>query len=97
MVSTARRTVLLLAWVAAAAVAAMAMAAVASADPPPQANASSNASCFGKSESVEKEAPGPGTEISKVATSTARTGTTPVAAKLVPPLQDSTHTACQEL
>ena len=82
MVSTARRTVLLLAWVAAAAVAAMAMAAVASADPPPQADAS----CFGKSESADQGAPGPGTEISGVAKSTARTGTTPVAAKLVPPL-----------
>ncbi len=93
MVSTARRTVLLLAWVAAAAVAAMAMAAVASADPPPQANSS----CFGQSESFDQGAPGPGTGISGLATSTAHTGTTPVAAKLVPLLQDSTHTACQEL
>jgi hypothetical protein len=88
-VSTARRTVLLLAWVAAAAVAAMAMAAVASADPPPQASSS----CFGQSESLDQG--GPGTGISGLATSTAHTGTTPVAAKLVPLLQDSTHKACQ--
>ena len=92
MVSTARRTVLLLAWVAAAAVAAMAMAAVASADPPSQANSS----CFGQSESFYQGTPGPGMGISEVATSTARTGTTPVAAKLVPFLQEATHTACQE-
>ncbi len=92
MVSTARRTVLLLAWVAAGAVAAMAMAAVASADPPPQANSS----CFGQSESSDKGASGPGTGISGVAKSTALTGTTPVAAKLVPFLQEATHTACQE-
>ncbi len=93
MVSTARRTVLLLAWVAAAAVAAMAMAAVASADPPPQANAS----CFGQSESSDSSDKGaPGTGISGVAKSTALTGTTPVAAKLVPFLQEATHTACQE-
>ena len=91
MASTARRAVLLLAWVAAAAVAAMAMAAVASADPPPQANAS----CFGKSESADQGAPGPGKGISGVATSTAHTGTTPVAAELVPALQESTHAACQ--
>ena len=92
MVSTARRTVLLLAWVAAAAVAAMAMAAVASADPPPQANAS----CFGQSESADPGKPGPGTGISKVATSLAHTGTTQVGAQLVPLLQEATHTACQK-
>ncbi len=87
--STARRAVLVLALVGAMAMATMVLSGVASAEPP------DHASCFGKSESVDKEAPGPGTEISLVAKSTARTGTTPVAAKLVPPLQESTHTACQ--
>jgi hypothetical protein len=91
-VSTARRAVLVLALVGAMAMAMMVLSGVASAEPPDHANAS----CFGKSESVDKEAPGPGTEISLVAKSTARTGTTPVAAKLVPPLQESTHTACQD-
>jgi hypothetical protein len=91
VVSTARRTVLLLAWVAAAAVAAMAMAAVASADPPPQANAS----CFGQSESADQRATGPGEEISGVATTLADARATPVAAQLVPFLQEATHAACQ--
>jgi len=86
-VNTARRAVLVLALIAAMVVA---LSGMASAEPP------DHASCFGKSESVDKEAPGPGTEISLVAKSTARTGTTPVAAKLVPPLQESTHTACQD-
>jgi hypothetical protein len=95
VVTAARRTVLLLAWVAAAAVAAMAMAAVASADPPPQANASSNASCFGKSESADQGEPGPGTGISREATTLAHSGTTSVGAHLVPFLQEATHTACQ--
>ena len=74
-------------------VAAMAVsqASVAFAEPPDHARAS----CFGDSESLDKGAPGPGREISAVATTTARTGTTPVAAKLVPPLQESTHTLCQ--
>ena len=92
LVSTARRAFLVLALVGAMALATMVLSGVASAKPPSQANAS----CFGKSESADPQgAPGPGTEISVVAKSTARTGTTPVAAKLVPPLQESTHTACQ--
>ena len=89
--STARRAVLLLALVGAMAVATMVLSGVASADPPPQANAS----CFGKSESADQEAPGPGEGISDLATTLAHTRTTPVAAQLVPFLQESTHTACQ--
>ena len=91
MVSTARRqtrrAVLVLALGASMTVA---LAGMASAQPPEHANAS----CFGKSES-SGEPGGPGGAISSVATITARTGTTPVAAKLVPPLQESTHAACQ--
>jgi hypothetical protein len=88
-VSTARRAVLVLALIAAMVVA---LSGMASAEPPDHANAS----CFGKSESVDKEAPGPGEGISDIATSAAHTRTTPVAAQLVPFLQESTHTLCQQ-
>ena len=81
MVSTARRAVVVLVLVVAMVVA---LSGMASAEPP------DHASCFGKSESAVKGKPGPGTEISEVAQS----GVTPVAAELVPPLQESTHAAC---
>ncbi len=83
--STARRAVLVLALIAAMVVA---LSGMASAEPP------DHASCFGKSESVDKEGPGEG--ISDIATSAAHTRTTPVAAQLVPFLQESTHTLCQQ-
>ncbi len=86
MVSTARRAVLVLALGASMTVA---LAGVASAAPP------EHAGCFGQSESADQGKPGPGEGISGVATTTADTGTTPVAAELVPALQESTHTACQ--
>jgi hypothetical protein len=87
--STARRAVLVLALVAAMSVV---LAGVASADPPPQANPS----CFGTSESADQGRGGPGEGISATATALAHSGTTPVAAQLVPALQEATHTACQE-
>jgi len=68
------------------------MAGAAFADPPPQ----SNASCFGQSESADQGRPGPGEGISEVATTLAHTHTTPVAAQLVPALQEAAHTVCQD-
>ncbi len=90
IMNIARRAAMVFALVAAM-VTMTVTAGAAFADPPSQANAS----CFGKSESASQGAPGPGEEISLIATGLARTHTTPVAAKLVPFLQEATHTACQ--
>ena len=90
IMSIARRAAMVLALVAAMATMTV-MAGAAFADPPPQANAS----CFGKSESADQGRPGPGEEVSSIATTLARSHTTPVAAQLVPALQEATHTVCQ--
>ena len=71
----------------------MALAGVASADP---TNPKAHPRCFGISESADQSGPEPGQKLaSPTATTLAHANATPVAAQLVPPLQNATHTDCQ--
>ncbi len=91
-----RRITLLLTMATIMAVTTIALAGAAFADPPPEANAS----CFGTSESGNQDNPGPGsTLVAETAVAGAQTpppGNQELAATLVRPLQEATHTTCQD-